>query len=61
MGRVHLAVVMVLVGWLLLGLSIDSFRFFGGWIALGVGLALPRPPRSFGDRPVAARSTVTSP
>ena len=44
----------------MLGVSIDSFRFFGGWIALGVGLALPRPPRSFGDRPVVARSSVTS-
>ena len=41
MGRVHLAVVMVLVGWLLLGLSIDSFRFFGGWITIGIACALP--------------------
>ena len=61
LGRMHLAVAMTLIGWMLLGVSIDSFRFFGGWIALGVGLALPRPPRSFGDRPVAARSSVTSP
>lgn len=41
-GRMHLAVAMTLTGWLLLGASIDSFRFFGGWIALGVGLALWR-------------------
>lgn len=61
LGRMHLAVAMTLIGWMLLGVSIDSFRFFGGWIALGVGLALPRPPRSFGDRPVVARSSVTSP
>jgi hypothetical protein len=39
-GRSHLAVAMTLFGWLLLGASIDSFRFFGGWIAVGVGLAL---------------------
>ncbi|CAM3343389.1 O-antigen ligase family protein [Paracoccus nototheniae] len=39
-GRLHLAVAMTLTGWLMLGASIDSFRFFGGWIALGVGLAL---------------------
>lgn len=45
-GRLHLAVAMTLTGWLMLGASIDSFRFFGGWIALGVGLALWRtPPR----------------
>lgn len=41
-GRAHLAVSQTLAGWLLLGTSIDSFNFFGGWIALGVGLALPR-------------------
>ncbi|WBU58181.1 O-antigen ligase family protein [Paracoccus sediminicola] len=45
LGRMHLAVTMTLIGWMLLGASIDSFRFFGGWIALGVGLALPRPPQ----------------
>ncbi|MFV0411310.1 MAG: O-antigen ligase family protein [Paracoccus sp. (in: a-proteobacteria)] len=45
LGRMHLAVAMTLSGWMLLGASIDSFRFFGGWIALAVGLALPRPPR----------------
>ncbi len=44
-GRLHLAVAMTLTGWLMLGASIDSFRFFGGWIALGVGLALWRTPR----------------
>lgn len=43
-GRLHLAVAMTLSGWLMLGASIDSFRFFGGWIALGVGLALWRSP-----------------
>jgi len=41
LGRVHLAVAMTLVGWLLLGLSIDSFRFFGGWITIGVACGLP--------------------
>ena len=60
LGRMHLAVAMTLIGWMLLGVSIDSFRFFGGWIALGVGLALPRPPRSFGDRPVISRSGAAS-
>jgi O-antigen ligase len=40
-GRMHLAVAMTLGGWLLLGVSIDSFRFFGGWIALGVAYGLP--------------------
>lgn len=40
-GRARLAVVMTLLGWLLLGASIDSFRFFGGWIAIGVAFALP--------------------
>lgn len=44
-GRAHLAVAMTLSGWMLLGFSIDSFRFFGGWIALGVGLSLPAKPR----------------
>ena len=39
-GRVHVAVAMTLSGWLLLGASIDSFRFFGGWIAVGVALGL---------------------
>ena len=43
-GRAHLAVAMTLAGWMLLGLSIDTARFFGGWIALGVGLALPARP-----------------
>ena len=33
---------MTLLGWLLLGISIDSFRFFGGWIAMGVMLALTK-------------------
>lgn len=41
LGRVHLAVAMTLVGWLLLGLSIDSFRFFGGWITIGIACGLP--------------------
>ncbi len=40
-GRMHLAVTLTLSGWLLLGSSIDSFRFFGGWIALGIALYLP--------------------
>lgn len=40
-GRMHLAVAMTLAGWVLLGFSIDSFRFFGGWIALGVACGLP--------------------
>lgn len=44
-GRGHAAVAMTLSGWMLLGLSIDTARFFGGWIALGVGLALPVPAR----------------
>lgn len=39
-GRLHLAVAMTLVGWLMLGFSIDSFRFVGGWVALGVGAGL---------------------
>lgn len=39
-GRLKLAVVMTLVGWMMLGVSIDSYRFFGGWIALGVGYGL---------------------
>lgn len=34
-GRVQLAVAMTLLGWPLLGASIDSFRFFGGWIGIG--------------------------
>ncbi|MFV0294112.1 MAG: O-antigen ligase family protein [Paracoccus sp. (in: a-proteobacteria)] len=55
LGRMHLAVAMTLTGWMLLGASIDSFRFFGGWIALGVGLALSRPPRGYSG------SLVTSP
>ncbi len=38
-GRIQLAVAMTLLGWLLLGASIDSFRFFGGWIAIGIGYA----------------------
>ena len=29
---------------LLLGLSIDSFRFLGGWMAIGIAFALPRRP-----------------
>ncbi len=37
---VHLAVAMTLAGALLLGASIDSFRFFGGWIAWGLALGL---------------------
>lgn len=41
LGRMHLAVAMTLAGWLLLGFSIDSFRFFGGWIAIGVACGLP--------------------
>ena len=41
-GRQHLAVVMTLVGWIALGASIDSFRFFGGFVAIGVALALAR-------------------
>lgn len=40
-GRLHMAVAMTLTGWILLGFSIDSFRFFGGWIAIGVAFALP--------------------
>lgn len=40
LARVHAAVAMTLSGWLLLGASIDSVRFFGGWIALGVALGL---------------------
>lgn len=39
-GRMHLAVTMTLFGWLPLGISIDTFQFYGGWIALGVGLTL---------------------
>jgi len=50
-GRLHLAVAMTLTGWLMLGASIDSFRFFGGWIALGVGLALWRSPGKASARP----------
>lgn len=45
-GRARLAVAQTLAGWLLLGMSIDSFNFFGGWIALGAGLALPAAARS---------------
>jgi hypothetical protein len=41
----HFAVGMTLLGVLLLGLSIDSFRFFGGWIAMGIGIGLPTQPR----------------
>lgn len=37
---VHLGIAMTLCGWLLLGISIDSFRFFGGWIAVGIALGL---------------------
>lgn len=40
-GRAHLAVALTTAGWLLLGFSIDSFRFFGGWIAIGIAMALP--------------------
>lgn len=56
-GRMHLAAAMTLAGWLLLGFSIDSFRFFGGWIAIGVAFGLlERPePRSAG-RTIASRS-----
>lgn len=60
LGRMHLAVAMTLVGWMLLGASIDSFRFFGGWIALGVGLALPRPPRGFRGRGLTSPSGAAS-
>ncbi|MTD99828.1 hypothetical protein GIY56_05985 [Paracoccus sp. YIM 132242] len=49
-GRLHLAVAMTLTGWVMLGASIDSFRFFGGWIALGVGLALWRSPSRQAER-----------
>lgn len=52
-GRASLAVAMALSGWMLLGLSIDSARFFGGWIALGVGLALP----GMSDRSAHASAT----
>lgn len=61
-GRMHLAVAMTLFGWLPLGISIDSFRFYGGWIAIGVGLALlaaerrPRPGRP-GAAPYPAASS----
>lgn len=44
LGRAHLAVALTLAGWLLLGTSIDSFRFLGGWIAVGISFALPRQP-----------------
>lgn len=52
-GRAHLAVAMTLFGWLPLGISIDTFRFYGGWIAIGIGLALlaaerPRPAHTAG-------------
>ncbi|WBU63487.1 O-antigen ligase family protein [Paracoccus aerodenitrificans] len=60
LGRMHLAVAMILIGWMLLGVSIDSFRFFGGWIALGVGLALSRPPQVSGNRGVSVRSASAS-
>lgn len=40
-GRMYLSLSMTLAGWMLLGASIDSFRFFGGWIAMGVGYGLP--------------------
>ncbi|MFD1795201.1 O-antigen ligase family protein [Paracoccus aurantiacus] len=60
LGRMHLAVAMTLIGWMLLGVSIDSFRFFGGWIALGVGLALPRPPRSSGHHRITSPSGEAS-
>ena len=43
-GRHHVAVVMTLVGWIALGASIDTFRFFGGFVAIGVALALARRP-----------------
>jgi O-antigen ligase len=36
----HLAIAMTLFGLLILGASIDSFRFFGGWIAIGLALGL---------------------
>jgi O-antigen ligase len=39
-GRVYLAAAMTILGWLFLGVSIDSFRFFGGWMALGIALSL---------------------
>ncbi|KJB97792.1 O-antigen ligase family protein [Skermanella aerolata] len=49
----HLATAMTLFGLLILGASIDSFRFFGGWIAAGLALGFAgdrnlRPP---GARP----------
>lgn len=45
-GRLYLASAMTLIGWLLLGISIDSFRFFGGWIAVAMMLALDRMERA---------------
>jgi O-antigen ligase len=56
-GSLHLGIAMTLCGWLLLGTSIDSFRFFGGWIAMGVALGLAPPgssPRA--NSPEAARN-----
>ncbi len=53
-GRLHLAVAMTLAGWLMLGLSVDSFRFFGGWITLGVAFGLPAAQRRATDAPLAA-------
>ncbi len=46
LAAVHVALAMTLAGMLLLGASIDSFRFFGGWIAIGVALGIPN-----GSRP----------
>lgn len=40
-AAVHMAAAMTLCGLLLVGASIDSFRFFGGWIAIGVALGIP--------------------
>lgn len=44
LGRAHLAVTLTIAGWLLIGTSIDSFRFLGGWMAIGIAFALPRRP-----------------
>ena len=62
MAPLHLATAMTLLGLLILGASIDSFRFFGGWIAAGLalGLAGDRSMRSTGPlpRPSAERQRL---
>ena len=58
LGTLHRAIAMILFGWLLLGASIDTFRFFGGWMAIGLSVYLGRAAAL--DRAVYPPSTTVS-